>query len=279
MPEGVDWATHSVITLLAAVPPVFLTCPLDVLKTRRQSTRREALSSTARSLWQREGLRGAQLGSWLTFTGYTLAPAVKMYTYTALSLVGVESPTLRGIVSGGVTAVATCPIWVLKVRTQLQPTLSTRDVLRQTLRLEGWRGLYTGLGAACLNKGLEYCVFFSVYEASKAYAHIDSSLCTEVSQLDLTGISTSAGFARFCASVAAYPVSVLTTRLREPSSWGTAKPVWQQVREMVLQRAAFSGLLPHVCRVVPFASLYFACYEILLARARPSAADASALQV
>ncbi|KAJ9451734.1 putative mitochondrial carrier [Diplonema papillatum] len=271
MSNGVGWGTHAGVTLCASIVPVILTNPFDVVKVRRQSRRKEALlgAGGVKALLAREGLRGAQLGSFLYFTGYTISPSVKMITYTALSQVGVEEPAARGFISGLVTAVVTSPVWVLKTRCQLLPECNVTEIVRSTYRAEGVRGFYAGLLPSCANKGVEFCVFFAAYERLKGLAVLRQERRQHKAVRFTDSVSDvmgAAGLSRLCASVVAYPMSVVTTRIREPADWGGARRVAAVAREAVATGTLFSGLAPHLMRVIPFSALYFLTYETLMVR-------------
>ena len=271
MPDGVSWPVYACISLASSAVPVAVTNPLDVLKTRRQSRRRGALSSDVASLLKKEGFKGVRLGTALSVTGYSVSPMVKMCAYQACPSLGVENTGLRGALSGVATAVITCPLWVLKTRTQLTPGSRLAKVASETLRLEGVRGFYAGIAPACLNKSIEFCVFFLAYEACKRVAALDGARHRQSAGSSGGGgvlwaaeIFSAAGFSRMVATLVAYPCNVVTTRAREPASWGGSRGGFAVASEVVRQRALFSGLAPHLMKAVPFTAMYFTAHETLM---------------
>ena len=256
MPDGVSWSVYATISLLSSVLPVVITNPLDVMKTRLQSRRRGDLACSPGQMLKREGLRGVQLGCTLSVLGHSVAPCCKMCSYQALAALGVDNPALRGAVTGITTAALTSPIWVLKTRTMLTPDSRIGDIFKET----GLRGFYTGVVPSCLNKSLEFCVFFATYEWLKTMSVRED----DHFNLGLAGVMGSAGLARLVATVVAYPVQVMTTRIREPCSWGGDRGAASVAKELFRQRALYNGLLPHLLKAVPFSSLYFVGHEFLM---------------
>ena len=259
MREGLGCINHAAITVSASIIPILLTNPLDVVKTRRQSRMQPHVPVYASTLIAREGIRGAQLGSIMTVVGHALSPTIKLGTYYGLEHLGVKYPTAKGFISGIVTAAVTSPIWVLKVRQQLAPSQTLTNIITDSYSLHGIRTFYRGVGAACLNKSVEFCIFFTIYERT-------SALMSNTNEV--ISIMSSAGLARFLASVVAYPLSVITTRLRQPISWGCSGTILSTATEVIAQRAYFNGLFHHLCRAIPFSALYFLCYENLVEMAR-----------
>eukprot|EP01060_Flectonema_neradi_P000278 TRINITY_DN10196_c0_g1_i1.p1 TRINITY_DN10196_c0_g1~~TRINITY_DN10196_c0_g1_i1.p1 ORF type:complete len:268 (+),score=24.45 TRINITY_DN10196_c0_g1_i1:142-945(+) len=260
MREGLSCLNHVGITMTASILPIMLTNPLDVVKTRRQSRLKYAdITVHAKTLLMKEGVRGAQLGSIMTVIGHTVSPTIKLGTYHGLEHAGISNPTTKGFIAGIVTASLTSPIWVLKVRQQLTPNQALGSIIADSYKQHGVRSFYKGVGAACLNKSVEFCIFFTIYEKT-------SSLCTN--SKDTVSVMSSAGLARCLASVVAYPLSVITTRLRQPTSWGCSGSLISTTSEVIAQRAYFNGLLHHLCRAIPFSALYFLCYENLVIIAR-----------
>lgn len=78
-------------------------------------------------------------------------------------------PYLCGGLTGGCTAVVLCPCDVIKCRAQLSraqgKASSFREILGQTLKKQGYRGLYTGFSAQVLRDIPFYASFFGSYEA------------------------------------------------------------------------------------------------------------------
>ncbi|KAJ1653407.1 Pyrimidine nucleotide transporter, mitochondrial [Dispira simplex] len=183
-----------------------LTCPLEVIKTRLQSStyRTQQLPShhgvrlafyqrafqpvastwtSIRNLYTVEGIRGLFKGIGPNLVGVIPSRAISFATYgnakriyTELngnqesSLIYLASAATAGII----TATATNPIWLVKTRMQLQS--STRNsppkynnslhCIYRVIKEEGIRGLYKGLSASYLGVA-ESTIQWVIYEQLK----------------------------------------------------------------------------------------------------------------
>ncbi|KAI9363341.1 mitochondrial carrier domain-containing protein, partial [Zopfochytrium polystomum] len=182
------------------------TCPLEVVKTRMQSSLYKNLphsavqnakfhplraayahvSDVVFSLWtikQREGLRGLWKGLGPNLVGVIPARAIYFSSYHTgkqmyTSLNGHrETPLVHmasAFTAGVATAVATNPIWLIKTRMQLQSERAGQarhyrnsfHCLRAVVKEEGIRGLYKGLSASFLGLS-ESTLQFVLYEQFK----------------------------------------------------------------------------------------------------------------
>ncbi|EIW66204.1 hypothetical protein TREMEDRAFT_21181, partial [Tremella mesenterica DSM 1558] len=162
---------------------------LETLKTRVQSEMGpaqgwRAVLRTAGDMWRIGGVRAYYRGLTLGLVGVFPYSAIDMGTYETLKKAyvkstGKEEPSVFatlsfGALSGSIGAASVYPINLL--RTRLQAAGSTghkhsytgfRDVLRQTLAHEGWRGLYKGLLPSILKVGPAVGVSWIVYEDAK----------------------------------------------------------------------------------------------------------------
>ncbi|KAH8551191.1 mitochondrial carrier domain-containing protein [Umbelopsis sp. PMI_123] len=180
------------------------TSPLDVVKTRLQSTyyqqrSRSNLGTTAITkgsstllghfaetgrlllrIKQVEGARGLFKGLGPNLVGVVPARAIAFFTYgnskkfyTELNN-GKESPAVHLVSAasaGIVTATATNPIWVVKTRLQLQAAgqkvyKNSLDCTLRILKEEGIKGLYKGMSASYLGVA-EGTIQWVIYEHLK----------------------------------------------------------------------------------------------------------------
>lgn len=189
--------------------------------------------------------------------------------------------------AGVVTGTATCPSWVIKTRLQLDKNHAERvgaqsvrryrnalDCTAQTLRHEGVRGLYRGLGASYLGV-TEGTLQWVLYERMKmALARREAQIATSGRSptvwdktLEWTGKSCAAGGAKLVAALVTYPHEVVRTRLRQaPMANGRMKytSIIQCVKLVYKEEglaAMYGGLVPHMLRVVPSAAIMFGVYE------------------
>lgn len=307
-----------------------LTAPLDVLKTRLQSNFYNGLLERTRQargippLHTLSPLRAATLHIRETFqilvavprteggralfkglgpnlVGVVPARAINFYTYGNGKKLfanwfnnGKESSWIHLLAAanaGIVTGTATCPIWVIKTRLQLdrshaekvgQPQAARRyrnalDCVRQTLRGEGIRGIYRGLGASYLGVS-ESTLQWVLYEKMKSWlARREARVVEQGRQnstwdmtVQWTGKAGAAGLAKLVAALVTYPHEVVRTRLRQaPDEGGKMKykGVVQCFRLVLKEEgvaALYGGLVPHMMRVVPSAAIMFGCYEGVL---------------
>lgn len=253
-----------------------------------------------------EGWRALFKGLGPNLVGVVPARAINFYTYGNGKRIiaewgnnGKESAWVHlcaAATAGVVTGTVTCPIWVVKTRIQLDKSQAAErvsgknvgqqqlrryrnalDCTMQTLRHEGIRGLYRGLGASYLGVS-ESTLQWVLYEQMKASLS-RRELRLQASgreknawdtTLDWTGKAGSAGAAKFLAAIITYPHEVVRTRLRQaPLQDGRLKytGIIQCVRLIFKEEgmvALYGGLVPHMLRVVPSAAIMFGCYEGVL---------------
>ncbi|KAI9715426.1 MAG: hypothetical protein M1828_000846 [Chrysothrix sp. TS-e1954] len=324
-PVAKSWA-HFVAGAVGGATSTILTSPLDVLKTRLQSDFYQSQLANARNargipplhtlslprssaihiretfqilfaVPRVEGWRALFKGLGPNLVGVVPARSINFFTYgNGKRLIsqnfndGREASwvhLLAAANAGMVTGTATCPIWVIKTRLQLDKntagTVSLRryrnaaDCFAQTLRHEGIRGLYRGLGASYLGV-TESTLQWVLYERMKMGLDRREER-VQLSQKprrwwdDIArpvGVPLSAGAAKLVAALATYPHEVVRTRLRQaPMENGLMKytGIIQCFRLTFHQEGMaglYGGLVPHMLRVVPSAIIMFGCYEAVL---------------
>ncbi|GAA5805492.1 hypothetical protein HPULCUR_011008 [Helicostylum pulchrum] len=238
------------------------TSPLDVVKTRLQSTfyqqtmrqsnmHRGGLFfghflETGRLLArinQVEGFRGYFKGLGPNLVGVIPARSINFFTYgngkrifTELNhgkeTAGVH--LLSAATAGVITSTATNPIWVIKTRLQLQGNGTSRysgsmDCLLRILKEEGVRGLYKGMSASYLGV-IEGTIQWGVYENLKKKWSVPKDQIKPNQRLiggktaqDWAGHLGAAATSKFIAACIAYPHEVIRTRLRQPAENGVLK--------------------------------------------------------
>ncbi|KAI8337290.1 mitochondrial carrier domain-containing protein [Chlamydoabsidia padenii] len=241
------------------------TSPLDVVKTRLQSTFYQQLPKTTGTrtnlLWghfvetgrllvrikQVEGLRGYFKGLGPNLVGVIPARSINFYTYgngkklyTELNH-GKETPMVHLIsaaTAGLVTSTATNPIWVVKTRLQLQGNTrrykNSLDCVMHILREEGARGLYKGMSASYLGVA-EGTIQWVTYEHLKRKWATPKGLSSSTNTIggkspqEWMGNLGAAAISKFVAACISYPHEVVRTRLRQPAENGVVKytGLWQ----------------------------------------------------
>ncbi|KAG1088403.1 hypothetical protein G6F42_020286 [Rhizopus arrhizus] len=228
------------------------TSPLDVVKTRLQSTFyqqgiEKGIKHTG-SVWghfietgkllvqikQIEGFQGYFKGLGPNLIGVIPARAINFYAYgngkkyfTGLNqgketaLVHLASAATAGII----TSTVTNPIWVVKTRLQLQGKnriyTNSLDCIRNIVKKEGAKGLYKGMSASYLGVA-EGTIQWVIYEnLKKRWAHSPAQMENKLtvggkSAQAWLGNLGAAAVAKLVAACVAYPHEVIRTRLREP---------------------------------------------------------------
>ena len=167
-----------------------LCCPTDVAKVRMQADglagqrRYTGALHALRSIYAAEGLRGLWAGVTPTAQRAAVVAAVELASYDelkellaqrlALDAKAVSTHLLASVSAGFLSALAASPMDVLKSRLMLQPRdaatgrgllyASTMDCLRQSVRAEGVRALWKGLGPAFARQAPHCIVNFLVIE-------------------------------------------------------------------------------------------------------------------
>ena len=257
-----------------------LTAPLDVLKTRLQSDFYQSQLAHLRqargippphtlgplrasllhiretlqiliAVPRVEGPRALFKGLGPSLVGVVPARAINFFAYgngkreiSRRFFGGKESSwvhLLAAAQAGIVTGTATCPIWVVKTRLQLDRSIAEErgggrryqnawDCTVKTLRHEGIRGLYRGLGASYLGVS-ESTMQWVLYERLKMLlAHREEAQrfrggATKGEEaVNWTLKVSAAGTAKFVAAIVTYPHEVIRTRLRHaPEANGKVK--------------------------------------------------------
>ena len=245
------------------------------------------------SIHRLEGWRALFKGLGPNLTGVVPARAINFYTYGNGKRIisqrfngGEEAAWVHlcaAATAGIVTSTATNPVWLVKTRLQLDKSNAEQsgsrsfrqyknsiDCLMQTLRKEGFRGLYRGLSASYLGVS-ESTLQWVLYEQTKLYlSRREASLVASGRARTLwdqtvgwSGKLAAAGTAKFFAAMVTYPHEVVRTRLRQaPLQDGRLKytglvqcfrTIWTEEGMVSL----YGGLTPHLLRVVPSAAIMF----------------------
>lgn len=204
---------------------------------------------------------------------------------------------LSGTFAGVVTSIATNPIWVVKVRLQLQPASPSFrrsrlrpydgfiDGLVTIVREEGVYGLYRGISPSLwlVSHG---ALQFTLYEGIKAWLrhsrsdailsqtdirHSKRNFISNEDNSRLTSVSdalVASTASKLIASVSTYPLQVPRTRMQERMANGEKygsfhRTLWHIVRTEGI-RGLYCGLFANILRVTPQAAITFITYEQML---------------
>lgn len=266
---------HALAGAGAGLSTVLLLHPLDTLRTRLQSSHLPVHVHPlrlARSIFVREGAsalyRGAvpaAVGSVLSWATYFhVFHRVRGFTARLTPESPVTSHLFAGCLAGAVTSIATNPVWVVKVRLQMQGDLDGyrgfMDGLMRIGREEGMRGLYKGLMPSLLLVS-HGAVQFTLYEKIKESLIGDGEVRVRDALVASTG-------SKLVASVGTYPLQVARTRMQERAADGNiygkiSRALWEIGKREGI-RGLYRGLMANVARVTPQAAVTFVTYEQIL---------------
>jgi len=216
-----------------------------------------------------------------------------------------ELPTLNswdnfilGTASGVVMVFVTNPVWLIKLRLQLQMKRTSEhlhvknvaqydgflDAFRKIIQSDGVLGLYKGTGPALIltsHGGVQ----FVVYEFLRKHFHYARAQRTAESSLmkrfdDSLGYLTIGALSKMVASTITYPIQVVKSRMQQPSSSieltstgdvrivkrdyaglvGTIKKMWR----LEGVTGFYKGAVPNSVRVAPSAAVTFLIYESMM---------------
>jgi len=216
-----------------------------------------------------------------------------------------ELPTLNsfenfvlGTGSSVVMVFVTNPVWLIKLRLQLQMKRATEnlhvknvtqydgflDAFRKIIKADGVLGLYKGTGPALMltsHGGVQ----FVVYEFLRKHFHYARARRTAESSIvkrfeDSIGYLTIGAISKMVASTVTYPLQVMKSRMQQPSSsleltsTGDVTVVKRDYVGLVrtVQRmwkvegvtGFFKGAVPNAVRVAPSAAVTFLVYESMM---------------
>lgn len=246
---------------LGGTTAAIATCPLEVVKTRLQSsapvfqpvklvgmvnlkmapgqyeivTRPAGILGCIRHMIHTEGVRSLYKGLGPNLVGVAPARAIYFAVYAksskGITRMGVDkdSPlvhTCAGASAGFITNTFTAPIWFVKTRLQLssQTKYGMMKCARKVFKEEGIKGFYRGLSASYFGI-IETIIHFVIYERLKRILreyHKHNSK-DHIEKNNVSDFMIAAGFSKSIASMCAYPHEVVRTRLRQEECSGPRK--------------------------------------------------------
>uniref|UniRef100_A0A2K6TJ14 Solute carrier family 25 member 33 n=1 Tax=Saimiri boliviensis boliviensis TaxID=39432 RepID=A0A2K6TJ14_SAIBB len=259
------------------------TCPLEVIKTRLQSSRL-ALRTVYYPQVHLGTISGAGMVRPTSVTPglFQVLKAVYFACYSKakeqFNGIFVPNSNIVHIFSAGSAAFITNslmnPIWMVKTRMQLErkvrgsKQMNTLQCARYVYRTEGIRGFYRGLTASYAGIS-ETIICFAIYESLKKYLKeaplASSANGTEKNSTGFFGLMAAAALSKGCASCIAYPHEVIRTRLREE---GTKYKSFVQTARLVFREegylAFYRGLFAQLIRQIPNTAIVLSTYELIV---------------
>lgn len=300
----VDPVTNLLAGGLAGAAGTTVTCPLEVIKTRLQSTVGQkvmqnlqlyrvlssgsyvslhaaqpnggvAIAATPlhylRHLLQTEGLPALFKGLSPSLFGIIPTRALYFTAYSQAkqlynSVFSYESPLVHlcSAVSAGVVT-TTCTSPIWVVKTQMQ--LENRKITAQKCV----RQIYRMDGIRGFYRGLtaSYAGLAETAIHFVIYEHIKKTIKAHDQKLELKDCMLAAGVAKLTASSICYPHEVCRTRLRQKVSRESRKyhSFFQTLFKIWREeghRGLYGGMTPHLFRVVPNTAIVFLTYEAIV---------------
>uniref|UniRef100_A0A8D0HE85 Solute carrier family 25 member 33 n=1 Tax=Sphenodon punctatus TaxID=8508 RepID=A0A8D0HE85_SPHPU len=283
--------TLHLLGLCGGTAGAILTCPLEVVKTRLQSSslalrplcfpevqlqgvsgglvrpglRSAGVLQLLRTILEKEGIRSLFRGLGPNLVGVAPSRAIYFAAYSGAkeNLNAVLVPEskqvhmLSAACAGITSSTLTNPIWLVKTRMQLEARTrgeNRSNALQCALRVyqaEGLRGFYRGISASYAGVS-ETIIHFVIYEALKQHCYFFS-------------LMAAAAVSKTCASCIAYPHEVIRTRLREEGS--RYRSLVQTLRLVVREEGAlalYRGLQAQLIRQIPNTAIMMATYELII---------------
>ena len=259
--------------------------PLDCVKTRLQVNQGRGINfisnffKVVRVTYQEGGVRAfyqglspAVLGSVTSWSIYFACYENAKNRYKRL----LDTNRLNGfynlissLEAGIIGSTATCPLWFLKTRLQLQnrlclmpgyvPYKGITDAVVRIIREEGIKTMYCGL-LPSLFLTSHAAIQFVIYEELK---YLETKFNKNIDYK--TGLYGGA-ISKFCASMMTYPLQVFRSRMQQLN----AKSSYHNFLDCVVKvwkteglAGLYGGLLPNLIRVVPSSSITLMTYEFV----------------
>jgi len=271
-----------------------VTCPLEVVKTRLQSSNTSFHIANTNEppsirlgysrVWScmshilvQEGVPGLFRGLGPTLVGVAPARSIYFWAYSTTkqklnNFLTPDSPGVHILSAGSAGLASSCttnPLWVIKTRLQLEnqkspPSLG--QIVRTIYRENGLRGFWAGITASAWGIS-ETVVHFVIYERlKKEFQTARGKKETErKTAWDFIGLMACGGLSKTVATCIAYPHEVARTRLREVGNkystfWGTLSLVYREEG----RRGLYRGLGTNLLRQIPNTAVMMATYEFVV---------------
>lgn len=278
---------HSIAGGCGGALGAILTNPLEVVKTRLQSSSsstvktvsgtfvpRDHLLRNLQIIFKSEGFKALFKGLPATLFGTIPSRAIYFYSYNkSKSVFNYKDSPLVHIVSalsaGSSQILLTTPIWVVRTKQQLDQTrgYSLFRCARDIYRHNGFQGFWRGMTASLLGLS-ETVIFFLIYENLKSRFIMQDSKYLELSNYErlktlfLISICSKATATSLC-----YPHEVIRTRLREETSQSRYRGVFQTLRQIRLEEGLggwYSGLKVNLIRQIPNNAIMMCTVEYII---------------
>jgi len=279
--------THLVGGGVGGTVGAIVTCPLEVVKTRLQSSNSPQHSvrvgysriwGTLSQIVVQEGVVGLFRGLGPTLVGVAPARAIYFWAYSSAkhalnTSLPPNTPTVHILAAASAGLASSCstnPLWVIKTRLQLESKKASSSVafiVKTIYQESGVKGFWAGITASAWGIS-ETVVHFVIYEELKKRLEElrgEEMVKEKKTTLDFLGLMGCGAVSKTVASCIAYPHEVARTRLRESGSkytsfWGTLGMVYREEGRVGLYR----GLGTNLVRQIPNTAVMMATYELVV---------------
>lgn len=287
LPVTNDTFIHLLAGGTAGTVGAIVTCPLEVVKTRLQSSAKATLNvenlsmlTCFKTIIQKEGWKALFKGLGPNLVGIAPSRAIYFSTYskvkTLLNETFIKHPEhpiihMTSAASAGfVSCTATNPIWLIKTRLQLstKEQMTVRECTKNIWKQTGFLGFYKGITASYVGIS-ETIVHFVIYEFFKAnikQKRLENPLNDDnFDKYIFFQYMFASAASKSCACAIAYPHEVARTRLREE---GAIYKSFTQTLYLVFKEEGiiglYRGLSIQLLRAIPFTAITMSTYELLV---------------
>ncbi|VVC35977.1 Mitochondrial carrier domain,Mitochondrial substrate/solute carrier [Cinara cedri] len=243
--------------------------PLDTVKTNMQlyPNLYKNMFSSLYMTGRQQGIRGLYVGCVPALLANSAENAVMVGSYNycqklAKYVVGQDknhNVCARSIESL-LTSLVLCPIELVKIRMQgyedfreVRPNMpSIKLVVKQTLKTDGFVGLYRGLECTLLREFVSKMLFFGLYERCQKLFNPTGG---QKEKADLLTLAASGSIAGLGMWLVAYPIDVVKSRV-QMSETHTGWPLIRREIQKAGFRGLYSGLWPTLIRMIPVTGMF-----------------------
>ncbi|UXI15898.1 hypothetical protein NH340_JMT01841 [Sarcoptes scabiei] len=271
-----------------------ITCPLEVVKTRLQSSvakfhndPRETTvvpgANKGLTIWncirhiiKNEGPKAIFKGLGPNIIGVAPSRAFYFCTYSEVKAMCNKNITpdtpyvhmISAACAGFVSCTMTNPIWFIKTRMQLDQSLqglTAWTFVKNVYKEQGISAFYKGITASYFGIS-ETIIHFVVYEFIKSKLFKEQNDTKNKQTLNFFQYMAAAAISKSIASFVAYPHEVARTRLREE---GTKYRKFFQTIKLVyteegLRNGLYRGLATQLIRQIPNTAIMMGTYEVVV---------------
>ncbi|VVC41878.1 Mitochondrial carrier protein,Mitochondrial carrier domain,Mitochondrial substrate/solute carrier [Cinara cedri] len=260
--------------------------PLDTVKTNMQlyPNSHKNIFSSLYMTGRHQGIRGLYAGCVPALLANSAENAVMFASYghpqslaTCVVGKGKNHNMFARSVESLFTSLVLCPIELVKIRMQgyevfkevrpKQPSI--KSVVKQTLKANGFRGLYRGLECTLLREFVGKTLFFGLYELCQKFLDPTGG---RKEKSDLLASAASGSIAGLGMWLVAYPIDVVKSRV-QMSETRTGWPLIRREIQRAGFRGLYSGLWPTLIKMISVTGMFVLSEEFSKSNYRKTLLD------